>query len=188
MVDIYDSGLVFWLILLFICVLLLGLFCRPLARRRRWLSAGQRQLYALISPFILLEEYLFSTRMEKEPSVLERSQESPPKPILDPESQQDALEEIEKVERVYRKIDLRIIPGKTQHSIHIPDEKTPRYSDDLSCSILDPVLSLLCHPLQCRSCPDNEREATSHARRRAQFEATPSIDWSLALLRLLCYF
>ncbi|MDI1485543.1 MAG: hypothetical protein OHK93_000681 [Ramalina farinacea] len=49
--------------------------------------------------------------MEKEPAVLERSQESPPKPILDPESQQDALEEIEKVERVYRKIDLRIIPA-----------------------------------------------------------------------------
>lgn len=58
--------------------------------------------------------------MEKEPPVLERSQDSPPKPSLDPESQRDALEEIEKVERVYRKIDLRIIPGKTRYSISIP--------------------------------------------------------------------
>ena len=187
MVDIYDSGLVFWLILLFICVLLLGLFCRPLGRRRLWLAAGRRQSYALISPLILLEEYLFSTKMEKEPAVLERSQESPPKPIVDPESQQDTLEEIEKVERVYRKIDLRIIPGKTQHSISIPYGKSPKYSNNLSCSILDPVLSVLCHPLQCRSCPDNEREATSYARRRAQSAAAPSVNWSLALLRLLCY-
>lgn len=63
--------------------------------------------------------------------------------------------DVEEVEQVYRKLDLRIIPGMTGSLQRIFALKLTIHS------FLDPVFSLLCHSFQHWYCSDHEQGATS---------------------------
>lgn len=65
--------------------------------------------------------------------------------------------DVETVERVYRKLDLRIIPGTSFFASLV----CPPMSILTSCpsSLLGPVLLVFCHPFQHWHCPDYEQTA-----------------------------
>lgn len=73
----------------------------------------------------------------------------------DVEAGRASYPDIERIEKVYRKLDWRIIPGM----IHLLVES--RTAIPTEYSILGPLLSLLSHSIQCRFSTNNEHETAS---------------------------
>lgn len=60
--------------------------------------------------------------------------------------------DLARIDKVYKKLDLRIIPGKKPFWLCCCEFALT----ETSCSFLDTILSLLCNPLECRYCSDDE--------------------------------
>lgn len=62
----------------------------------------------------------------------------------------------ERIDQVYRRLDLRIIPGASPWLCHYHTVGRNERAILRSGSVLDPVLPLFSHSIQCRSCTDYE--------------------------------
>ena len=91
-------------------------------------------------------------------------------------------ESLAEVERVYRRLDRRIIPGNVISSTGASLEKLMRI---VVRSFVDSLLPVLCHSIECWPGADDEQGSRSRPLPRTTFESPSGVHRTRSVLRML---